>query len=182
MILVLGAVTLTAGPGLAEVVERNANGFSLRMTAPANAGWTQAFVAVGDVPHWWNDAHTYSGDAANLSLPLAVGACLCERLADGSTFEHGRVIGVTQEREVRLAAPLGPLKGKASKAELTFGWAPDARGGVMLTLTFEVEGEGLGAFADPVDQVMTDQFQRWAGWAPRVLLSASAPQAPSRRQ
>lgn len=182
MVQALAAAALTAGPGRAEVVEQHANGFFLRMTAPANAGWTQAYVAVGDVTHWWNGAHTYSGDAANLSLPLAVGACLCERLADGSTFEHGRVIAVTQQREVRLAAPLGPLNGKASKAELTFGWAPDARGGVMLTLTFEVEGAGLGAFADPVDQVMTDQFQRWVAWAPRVLLSASASQGTSPTQ
>lgn len=180
--LVLCAAALAAGPGRAEVVQRHANGFSLRMTAPADAGWTQAYVAVGDVAHWWNGAHTYSGDAANLSLPLEVGACLCERLADGSTFEHGRVIAVIQQREVRLAAPLGPLNGKASKADLTFGWSPDARGGVMLTLTFEVEGEGLGAFADPVDQVMMDQFQRWAGRVPRALLSASAPQAQSRMQ
>ena len=182
LVLVLGAAALTAGPGRAEVVQRHANGFALRMTAPADADWTQAYAAVGDVTHWWNGSHTYSGDAANLSLPLVVGACLCERLADGTTFEHGRVIAVTRQREVRLAAPLGPLNGKASKAELTFGWAPNARGGVMLTLTFEVEGEGLGAFAAPVDQVMMDQFQRWAAWAPRVLLSGSTPQGPSRTQ
>lgn len=101
-------LVLTAPAARAEVVERQANGFSLRMSAPARAGWAQAYFAVGEPDSWWNGAHTYSGDAANLSLPLEVGACLCERLADGSIFEHGRVVSVTPHLEVRLDAPLGP--------------------------------------------------------------------------
>ena len=176
--LLLGLTVLGSGlavPARAEVIERHPDGFVLRVSAPVEAGRGQAFVSVGDVAHWWNGAHTYSGDSANLSLPLEVGACLCERLADGSIFEHGRVVSVTRQSEVRLEAPLGPLNGKASKAELTFSWEPAAGGTVILTLTFTVEGEGLGAFAGPVDQVMTDQFRRWAAWAPRMRLTASTP-------
>lgn len=42
-------------------------------------------------------------------------------------------------------------------------------------MTFVVEGEGMGTFADPVDQVMTDQFQRWVAWAPRIRIMAAPP-------
>lgn len=170
-ILTLAALlALTATGAQAEVVERHADGFTLRMSAPVAAGWAQAFFSVGDVDHWWNADHTYSGDAANLSLPLQPGACFCEAMPDGSTFEHGRIAAMDQRREIRLEAPLGPLKGLTTRADLVFGWNNTIGGDQVLTLTYVVEGEGLGAYADPVDQVLTDQFGRWAAWAPRVAL------------
>ena len=58
-------------------------------------------------------------------------------------------------------APLGPLKSRASRAELAFQWRLDGDR-LRLTMTYAVEGEGLGAFAGPVDGVMTDQFARLA--------------------
>lgn len=173
ILTVIALLTLTATAAQAEVVERHANGFTLRMSAPVSAGWGQAFFAVGDVDHWWNAEHSYSGDAANLSLPLQVGACFCEAMPDGSNFEHGRVVAVDQRREVRLDAPLGPLKGLTTRADLVFSWNNTIGSDQVLTLTYVVEGEGLGAFADPVDQVLTDQFGRWAAWAPRIRLRAT---------
>lgn len=167
-LIVLG-VSL-AVPAHAEVTERHADGFTLRMSTSVNAGWGQAFFAVGDVARWWNAEHSYSGDAANLSMELRPGACFCEAMPDGTTFEHGRVVAIDQRREVRLDAPLGPLKGMATRADLVFGWNNTIGADQVLTLTYVVEGEGLGGFADPVDQVLTDQFQRWADWAPRIAL------------
>lgn len=163
-----------AGTSAAEVVERHDDGFTLRMSAPAGAGWGQAFLAVGDVQHWWNGEHTYSGDAANLSLPLEAGGCFCERLDDGSRFEHGRVIAVDARHGVQLEAPLGPLKGRATRASLAFGWNDTIGSDQILTLTYVVEGDGLGAMAEPVDQVLTDQFAHWVAWAPRIRPIARA--------
>jgi hypothetical protein len=171
-LVLTAALALFAEPAAAEVVERHADGFTLRMSAPVSVGWGQAFAAVGDVGRWWNPDHTYSGDAASLSLPLETGACFCERLGDGSDFEHGRVVAIDPRREVRLEAPLGPLNGRARSAALTFGWSNTIDGEAqVLTLTYVVEGEGLGALAEPVDQVLTDQFTRWTERAPRLLLT-----------
>lgn len=175
---IVGATVLglcAAGPAAAEVVARHADGFTLRMTASVNAGWGQAFLAVGDVPRWWNADHTYSGDAANLSLPLEPGACFCERLADGSTFEHGRVLDADARHGVGLEAPLGPLKDQATRASLTFGWNDTTGSDQILTLTYIVEGDGLGVMAGPVDQVLTDQFARWIAWAPRIRPTPRVP-------
>lgn len=170
ILIVAALLAMTATASRAEVVERRADGFSLRISAPARAGWGQAFFSVGDVGRWWNAEHTYSGDAGNLTLPLEAGACFCEALPDGSTFEHGRVASFDQRHEVRLNAALGPLKGRATSAVLVFGWNDTIGADQLLTLTYLVEGEGLGAFAEAVDQVLTDQFGRWAAWAPRVTL------------
>lgn len=132
----------------AEVVSRTADGFVLRYETTLEMTPDDAYVALGEVGRWWNGAHTYSGAATNLSLPLEVGGCLCEALADGTTFEHGRITVADAGTGVLLEAPLGPLKGKTSKAQLSFGWT-DANKGLTLIMTYVVEGPGLGAFAAP---------------------------------
>ncbi len=154
-----GLSLFAAGPAAAEVVSRHADGFTLRFAVPMETSAGDVVLALDNIGGWWDGAHTYSGDAANLSLSLDPGACFCEALADGSAFEHGRVV-VLDDDHLALDAPLGPLKGRASKADLTFSW-PDAGAGTMVTMTFIVEGPGLGAFADPVNGVMAGQFERF---------------------
>ena len=57
-------------------------------------------------------------------------------------------------------APLGPLNGKATKADLTFHIADgDVRW--LVSIDFVVEGPGLGAMADGVNGVMEQAFGRY---------------------
>ena len=153
---------LSATPAAAEVVERHADGFTLRFTTTMETTAGDVFLAIEDIGGWWDSAHTYSGDARNLALSLEPDGCFCEALPDGTLFEHGRLRGFDDEH-LSLDAPLGPLKGRATTADLTFSW-PDAGTGVAVTMTFVVEGPGLGAFADPVDAVMAGQFARFVGY------------------
>lgn len=149
---------LAAGPAAAEVVARHADGFTLRFAVPMESSAGDVVLALYDIGGWWDGAHTYSGDAANLGLSFEPGACFCEAMPDGSLFEHGRVVALDDDR-LTLNAPLGPLKALATRADLTFSWQ-DAGVGTMVTMTFVVEGPGLGAMADPVDGVMSVQFAR----------------------
>ena len=145
----------------AEVVSRTADGFVLHQEITLETTPDDALVALGEVGRWWNGAHTYSGSGANLSLSLEAGGCLCEALADGTLFKHGRVTALDPATGAQLDAPLGPLKGKASRAQLSIAWVPADRG-LSLVMTYEVQGAGLGALAGPVDGVMGDQFARYA--------------------
>jgi hypothetical protein len=153
------SVIATACP--AEVIEKDADHFVLRYSVGLETTPEDIYGAVGEIGQWWNPAHTYSGDAANLTLPLEVGACFCEALKDGKTFQHGRVTETDPELGVLLDAPLGPLKGKATKADWSIGWSP-ANAGWELVMTYVVRGPGVGALAEPVDGVMGDQFSRLA--------------------
>lgn len=155
---VAGIALFAATPAAAEVVERHADGFTQRFAVPMETSAGDVVLALDDIGGWWDGAHTYSGDAANLSLSFEPGACFCEAMPDGSLFEHGRVVALDDDQLV-LNAPLGPLKALATRADLTFSW-PDAGMGTMVTMTFVVEGPGLGAMADPVDGVMSVQFAR----------------------
>lgn len=158
-ILIATAALAVAAPASAEVVSRAADGFVLRFAVGVETTAEDVATSVAAVPAWWDAAHTYTGDASNLSLAFDPGGCWCETMADGTEFRHAEVVSIAPDRVV-MNAPLGPLNGKATKAELTFSSAPE-NGGRLVTMEFVVEGPGLGAFADPVDGVMDGAFDRF---------------------
>lgn len=156
------ALACVAAPAAAQVVERSADHFVLRYEIDLESPPEDMWASLQDIALWWDAAYTYSGDAANMSLSLEPGSCLCETLADGTVFEHGRVVEADLETGVLLDAPLGPLKGKTTMARWSIGWtgSPDVRGW-RLVITYVVRGEGVGAWADGVDGVMRGQYGRF---------------------
>jgi len=158
------------------VVERGPDYFVLRYEVGLETTPEDIYRAVNEVGRWWDGAHTYTGEAMNLTLPLEVGACFCEAMPDGTAFEHGRVVEADPQTGVLLDAPLGPLKGKADTARWAVGWSP-ANGGWTLVMAFVVRGEGLGALADPVDSVMGGQFRRLSHYVVYGEPPADAPTA-----
>lgn len=159
------AVLASASTAAAEVVARTADSFTLRYEVGAEIDPSDIPGALVDVGRWWDSDHTYSGDAANITVDLTPGGCWCEKLADGTQFEHARVVSIAPDRIV-FDAPFGPLKGKATKAVLTVTWPP-ANAGWTPTWEMVVEGPGLGAMADGVDGVMGAGFQRWLRYLER---------------
>jgi uncharacterized protein YndB with AHSA1/START domain len=164
-LIAVAALSLSAAPAAAGIVSRTADSFTLRYAVGAEVSPDDIPVALEDLPKWWDAAHTYTGSAANLSLDLSPGGCWCERLADGTDFDHGRTVSVAPDRIV-FDAPFGPLRGKATRAELAVTWPP-ATGGWTPTWTFVVEGPGIGAMADGVDAVMGAGYQRWMTYLER---------------
>lgn len=155
------ALTLFAAPAAAEVVSRTPDSFTLRYAAGAGVAPRDIPASLEALPQWWDGAHSYTGSAANLSLDLSEGGCWCEKLADGTDFDHGRTVSVAADRIV-FHAPFGPMRGKATRAELVVTWP----GGIP-TWTMTVEGPGIGSLADPVDGVMGAGYQRWRTWHER---------------
>ena len=159
-ILLAGAATSAS----AEVVETTAGGFRLRSSAVLETATVdQAWAALGRWGEWWDSAHTYSGDAANLSLNVAAGGCLCE-VWEGGQIEHARVLlAWPGQGLLRMNAPFGPLQSQPVTAILTYTIRPRDEGGVEVIQTFDVGGgaEATAALAAPVDGVMSGGFARW---------------------
>jgi hypothetical protein len=158
-LIALAALFATAAPAAAEIVERSENGFTLRFTSATEIVPDEIPATLQDLPLWWDGAHSYTGDAANLSLDLSPGGCWCEKMPDGTGFEHGRTVSVEDGR-ILFHAPFGPLRGKATRADLTVTWPAVGRAGEP-TWVMVVEGPGLGAMADAVHGVMEAGFYRW---------------------
>jgi uncharacterized protein YndB with AHSA1/START domain len=118
--------------------------------------------AVTQLPRWWSSSHTYSGEAANLSLDVQAGGCWCERWGDGQSVEHGRVVLVMPQRTLRIYGNLGPLQELPVHGVLTFTIAMQ-ESKTILRMTYRVSGPpdaGLDKLAPVVDRVMGEQFKR----------------------
>lgn len=150
---------LAATPASAEVIARTADSFTLRFERRTEAPPAVIATLMGRPYAWWDGAHSYSGDAANLSVDEQVGGCWCEALPDGSVFRHGKVLAIEADRLV-FDAPFGPMHGKTTRADLVVSW-PETNGGRSIVWTLTVEGAGLGALADAVDGVMGAAFARF---------------------
>ena len=158
-ILIAAALALFGAPAAAEVVERSADHFVLRYDVAIEGDKPDFIFALEHIGEWWNPAHTWSGDAKNLSLALDPGTCFCEAMPDGTTFEHGAVYEYDPDTGVLIHAALGPLKDKAEVYDWSIGWT-GANKGVEVVWTYVIRGPGLGAMADGVDAVMGEQFSR----------------------
>lgn len=159
--LALTAATFLAGAAQAEITEAGATGFRLKFVQTVAVPPDRLFRALGDWGRWWSDDHTFSGKAANMSLPLKVGGCLCETLPNGGGVQHGQVVMLVPDRVLRLDAPLGPLQDEGVSAALTFVLMP-REGGVELTTTMNVGGArpDLVKAAPAVDAVIGEGLAR----------------------
>lgn len=163
------AAGLIAAPASAEVVATSNNGFHLRHSVQLVVGAPEAYRAFSDIGGWWNLAHTYSGEQANLSLTLRPGGCLCEALPDGGGIEHLHVTMVQPGEQIVLTGALGPLLFQAVAGVMTVRFERIG-GGSRVTLDYRVAGFATGGadkLAGPVDAVLADQMKRYRSFAAR---------------
>jgi uncharacterized protein YndB with AHSA1/START domain len=144
----------------AEVTDRSPAGFELRHEATIAAAPEQVYATLLTPARWWNGSHTYSGDAANLSIDVAAG-CFCERLPKG-IVRHMTVIYSDGLRLV-LEGALGPLASTGATGHLAVELT-GAGTGTKVVLTYAVGGYAKGGLAErwaaPVDGVLGEQLVR----------------------
>jgi len=162
-ILPILALLIVAVPAVAEVVDVAESGFTSHNEITVNAAPDLVWSALtGSVGQWWHPDHTWSGDAANLTMDPRAGGMFSENLPDGGSVEHMRVLYADSGRLLRLGGGLGPLQGMAVTGVLTVEFAA-TESGTGLTVTYTVGGYavgGLQGIAGPVDGVVRQQFER----------------------
>lgn len=164
MIACCAAALAASGIAAADVRAKGADGFVLQVTVEAPMSRDDAWARLVDIGAWWEGSHTYSGDAASLSLDAQAGGCWCE-VWSGGEVEHGRVVMVMPKQVLRVAAALGPLQEMGVSAALTFTLSDAAPGKTRLVVDYKVSGSAFSALdivAPAVDQVITAQAARFA--------------------
>ena len=158
-LLALGAL---GSAGRAEVKSSAPGSFEVQSAVAVRASPAETYAMLGRIQEWWDPAHSYSGKAANLRLALRAGDCFCERLDDGGSVEHMRVVQARPASMLRLKGGLGPLQGEAVSGTLT--WSLKAvPGGTQVTQSYVVGGfvrTGGEKLAPAVDQVLGMQLRR----------------------
>ena len=167
-VLAAGALAVAA-PLSAEVAETSANGFVTRDMADVAATPLETWLALIKPGAWWNDSHTWSADASNMTLTPQAGGCFCERVPgedrddgfslDGSV-QHMEVIQAYPLRNLRMRGGLGPLQSEPATGVLTVT-LEEIEGGTRVRWEYVVGGYmryETATIAKAVDGVMSQQL------------------------
>jgi hypothetical protein len=141
-----------SSPGLTEI------SFQLHVTANA----ASSYAAVTHPEKWWNGEHSYSGDAANMSLEAIAGGCWCEKLPAGGSVQHMRVLAAIPGSLLRLSGGLGPLQAEPMTGVMTWSFKDDPKGGSTIDFKYRLAGASdLSAdWPQAVNGVLAGQMQR----------------------
>jgi len=160
----LAGLVALAAPGAARAANSVAEtGFVVRLESTIQAPPARVYQAfTAEVGRWWDPEHTYSNDAANLSIDAHLGGCFCERLPAGGGVEHLRIIYLAPPSLLRFSGALGPLQGSGLAGALTLQFKP-AGEGTQLLLQYSVGGYfegGFGKLAPAVEGMLAGQLER----------------------
>ncbi|MGN3974037.1 SRPBCC family protein [Tsuneonella sp. SYSU-LHT278] len=188
--LVLGC-GLLAAPAAAGVVEAAGDRFVTRDEVVVRAAPKAAWLALISPGDWWDDDHTWSGEAANMSITPQGGGCFCERIPEQDTAarvglagsaQHMTVVMAQPEKVLRMRGGLGPLQSEPAEGVLTITMQSDGKsGGTKIVWEYVVGGSmryDVGTIAKAVDGVMSQQLARLADKLGR--LDVPADRAPVR--
>lgn len=164
------AMALAAVPAAAEVVDQDENGFITRDVAEVEADPKETWLALISPAKFWNSAHSWSGDAANMRLTPQAGGCFCEKIPEDpdptkitleGSVEHMRVIHAFPEKALRMQGGLGPLQSEPVTGVLTIALSPTEAGGTRIVWEYNVAGRmryETDVIAKAVDGVMSEQL------------------------
>lgn len=166
----LGLGTLAAvTPASAEVTRTTPLGFVSRNEVVVSATPKEVWLALITPASWWDKAHTWSGDAKNLSLTPQAGGCFCEiipevdepgRFTLEGSVEHMRVVQAYPEAALRMVGSLGPLQSEPVTGVLTIVLSSHEKG-TRIVWEYNVGGAmryEVPVIAKAVDGVMATQL------------------------
>ena len=181
-----------AAPAAAEVVQSSPTHFVVRDSATVKAAPKAAWLMLIDPAQWWEDAHTWSGKATNLTLVPQGGGCFCERIPEkdsaaavglSGSAQHMTVVMAEPMKVLRMRGGLGPLQSEPVDGVLTITMQADkASGGTRIVLEYVVGGTmrfEVAKISQAVDGVMSTQLGRLADKLGRVDAPAASKTAPA---
>ena len=161
----IGLATL-AVPTAAKIVATSESGFVTKASADVAATPRETWLALIKPSVWWNDAHTWSADASNMTLVPSAGGCFCEKIPgegdiplDGSA-QHAVVVQAVPDRALRLRGGLGPLQAVPATGVLTVTLS-EIDGGTRIDWEYNVGGPmgfEIDQISKAVDGVMNQQL------------------------
>ncbi|MEO1189698.1 MAG: ATPase [Pseudomonadota bacterium] len=148
----------------AEVVTASSDHFTLKLEAVSELSPDEVWARLIVPADWWHGDHSYSGDAANLSLEATAGGVWREDW-DGNSVWHGTVLQAQPGKVLSLSAPFGPLQGLAVQSVWTITLTPNETGGTLIRfdhVTNGTEASNLDQLAPAVDFVKSEALKSLA--------------------
>lgn len=189
------ALAAVSAPAFAEVQQVDEDHFVTRNEAVVSASLKETWLALISPARWWSSEHTWSADAANLTLTPQAGGCFCEKIPEvedasritlEGSVEHMRVIQAYPEVALRMVGALGPLQSEPVNGVLTIALSEaETEEGTGTRIVWEYNVGGSMRYPVPVistavDGVMTLQLTRLSELLGQVVApsTAAAPRPP----
>ncbi len=184
------AVLACAVPAAAEVTRTTDNSFVTRHEVIVKAAPKAVWLALISPSGWWQSAHTWSGDAKNLTLTPQAGGCFCETIPEVNepnrftlqgSVEHMRVVQAYPEQALRMVGSLGPLQSEPVTGVLTIA-ITKVDAGTRIVWEYNVGGPmryEVPVISKVVDGVMGAQLASLAKQLGLVAVPAIAAPAPA---
>lgn len=149
-------------PAYAEIKQSAADHFVLRHEARKELAPAEIWQRLIDPASWWEDAHSFSGEADNLSLELKPGGFWREDWEEGFVI-HGTLISLREGSQLRFDAPFGPLQAMGVRDIWTITIRPLENGTGSLVIFDEVamgaSFQNLDKIAPAVDRVKQEALE-----------------------
>ncbi len=145
VLLIAAAVAAMCGTARAEVVDQQANGFSLQEHETIAAAPDKIWAELIQPAHWWSSAHTLSGDAKNMTLEVRAGGCWCETLKGGGSALHMTVVQVRPDLLLRLRGALGPFQSTGMDGAMNIVLTPQGKS-TKVDLVYNLGGYVWGGY------------------------------------
>jgi len=157
------AIALSSG-GHAEVLASAPDHFTLKLDAETELSPDEVWERLIVPADWWLSDHSFSGDAANLSLDPTPGGVWREDW-DGGSVWHGTVLQAQPGKLLRMSAPFGPLQDIAVTSVWTITLTPTETNGTRITFDHVTNGSAasnLQDLAPAVDFVKSEALKSLA--------------------
>jgi len=158
----LAGLVIASGKVSAEVADVAPGGFTVSESVHIAAPAEKVYAALVEPQHWWSSKHTFSGNAANLTLDAKAGGCWCEAMPDGGSVEHMTVVFASPGKTLRLRGAMGPFQAMATETVMTWSLKPvgDGTDVTLVSATGGYVKGGLESLAPVVDHVFGEQINR----------------------
>lgn len=185
-VMAAALAALVGVPAAAEVTRSSEIGFVSRNEVVVSATPKEVWLALISPANWWDKAHTWSGDAKNLTLTPQAGGCFCETIPEvdepgrftlQGSVEHMRVIQAYPEAALRMVGSLGPLQSEPVTGVLTIVLSKHEKG-TRIVWEYNVGGAmryEVPVISKAVDGVMATQLAALAKPLGVVAVPVPAP-------
>ena len=160
-VLVLFLLATFTASANADVIAASSGHYTLRHEAVSPLAPDAIWNRLVHPETWWSPAHSYSGDAANLSLDLRAGGLWKEEW-NGGAVAHGTVLYINPGEQLRLSAPFGPLQSLAVNVVWTITILPEGTGSRVIfdEVANGSDASNLDKIAGAVDGVKAEAIAR----------------------
>ncbi|ACV26393.1 SRPBCC family protein [Kangiella koreensis] len=145
----------------AEVSEVSEQHFTININtaieAPIGEVYDQ-FIQIGD---WWQDSHTWFGDASKMSIEPEAGGCFCERNNEQQAL-HMTISQINLGKSLHMTGGLGPLSSLAVNGYMTWSFEETDNKTTNLKLNYRVTGfvnQKTEDWAKAVNGVLQQQLE-----------------------